>query len=60
MFFNWAIFSMDVGDEYFTFKLSYAKLQVMLPITSIHHIIMNNLVVVLTVNCNQGMSICIL
>ena len=32
MFFNWAIFSMDLAHEYLTFKLSYAKFPVMLPI----------------------------
>ena len=26
--FNWAIFSVEVGDEYLTFKLTYAKFPV--------------------------------
>ena len=28
VFFNWAIFSMDLVHEYLTFKLSYAKFPV--------------------------------
>ena len=32
MFFNWAISSVDFFHEYLTFKLSYAKFPVMLPI----------------------------
>ena len=46
MFFNWAIFSVDVGDEYIIryLMLSY---QFNCLFMSIIHIIMNNLVVVL-------------
>ena len=32
VFSNWAIFSVDLLHEYLTFKVSYAKFSVMLPI----------------------------